>query len=97
MKHGLNALRIGAPTRVKEDLRKSTIEARFFSHSLYPTLEVLRRDQPSQREKIENLERTIISDIVLVQNANNKTLLPLKMFHYLTNINRMQMSYAQHA
>ena len=66
LEQGVNALRIGAPTRVKEDLRKSTVEARFFSHSLYPSLEILRRDQPSQREKIDNLEKTIISDIVLV-------------------------------
>ena len=67
LEQGVNALRIGAPTRVKEDLRKSTVEARFFSHSLYPALEILRRDQPSQREKIDSLEKTIISDIVLVK------------------------------
>lgn len=68
LEHGVNALRIGSPTRVKEDLRKSTVEARFFSHSSYPRLELLIKEQPQQREKISNLEKAIMADIVLVRN-----------------------------
>ena len=62
----MNALRIGAPTRVKEDLRKSTVEARFFSHPLYNTLELMKKEQSPNRERISSLEKDIISDIVLV-------------------------------
>lgn len=66
LERGVNALRIGAPTRVKEDLRKSTVEARFFSHSLYPLLDSLMKNRQAHREEIANLEKAIISDIVLV-------------------------------
>eukprot|EP00727_Mastigamoeba_balamuthi_P004488 m51a1_g14037 hypothetical protein (459) ;mRNA; f:1166148-1168318 len=62
--NGVNALRIGAPVRVRPELREATFDQKVATHPMIGTLNKLREQGVHTIEELNKIETTIIQSVV---------------------------------